>query len=465
MSLKEITTACNGVYHGVDSLQVQTVSGVAIDSRKIQDGFLFVPIKGERVDGHDFIPQVMTAGALCTLSDHPIANATFPYILVESCEQALQDIAEHYRTALGIPVVGITGSVGKTSTKEMIASVLSTKYHVLKTEGNYNNEIGVPLTIFNLTDEHEIAVLEMGINHFGEMTRLSKIARPDYAVITNIGQCHLEYLNDRDGVLKAKTEIFEYMNPKGTVILNGEDDKLTRISAIDDEVPHFFGLSEECDVYATHIENLGLQGTRCTIHLTEDCSFTCIIPIPGEHMVLNALAGASVGLELGLTNEEIKRGIEALIPVSGRNNIISTDTYTLIDDCYNANPISMKASLDVLATATTRKVAILGDMGELGNNEIQMHSDVGQYSVQKNIDVICCIGTLCKHMQQAAEQAITEYNLLHEDSPLTSTIYHFPDLDSFLDQQNSFLQKGDSILIKASHFMEFERIVTTLKTI
>ena len=221
MSLREITLACGGTYYGNDASLSAEVTGVAIDSRKIEEGFLFIPIKGARVDGHDFIPQVIEKGALCTLSEKELPNASYPYILVDSCEQAMKDIAQHYRTALGIKVVGITGSVGKTSTKEMIASVLSQKYNVLKTAGNFNNEIGLPLTIFNIREEHEVAVLEMGINHFGEMHRLTKMAQPDICVITNIGLCHLEYLGDRDGILKAKTEMFDYMQPNAKIILNG----------------------------------------------------------------------------------------------------------------------------------------------------------------------------------------------------------------------------------------------------
>lgn len=450
MSLLEITIACNGVYHGVDSFKDKEVNGVTIDSRQIKDGFLFIPIKGARVDGHDYIDQVMKAGALCTLSENILENVDFPYILVSSCEQALKDIAEHYRTALGITVVGITGSVGKTSTKEMIASVLSQKYNVLKTAGNFNNEIGVPLTIFNLTEDHEIAILEMGINHFDEMTRLSKIARPDIAVITNIGQCHLEFLGDRDGVLKAKTEIFEYMNPTGTIILNGEDDKLSTINGVNDIAPHFFGLSSDTYTYADNVQNLGLEGTSCTIHVSDERSFSCVIPIPGSHMVLNALAGACVGMELGLTDDEIKAGIESLVPVSGRNNIIKTDRFTIIDDCYNANPVSMKASLDVIATATTRKVAILGDMGELGAKENALHFDVGAYAGTKNLDMVCCIGSLSKHMMDGLK-----------GSP-THSMYHYETKEQFLNEIPNILETGDSILVKASHFMGFEEIIHEL---
>lgn len=450
MSLKEITAACGGHYYGDESKLNKEVSGVAIDSRKIEEGYLFIPIKGARVDGHTFISQVMEKGALCTLSEKPLGTEAATYVLVDSCEQALKDLAEHYRKALGIKVVGITGSVGKTSTKEMIASVLSQKYNVLKTAGNFNNEIGLPLTIFNIREEHEVAVLEMGISDFGEMHRLAKMARPDICVITNIGLCHLENLIDRDGILKAKTEMFDFAAPNAKYILNGDDDKLITVKEWDGCDPIYFGLSTELSAYAEDIHSLSLKGTSCTICLGDN-SFKVTIPIPGHHMVYNALAGALVGRELGLSAEEIKAGIEALIPVSGRNNMIETENFLIIDDCYNANPISTKASLDVLATADTRKVAILGDMFELGENEKDLHYGVGQHAAEKGIDLCICIGKLS---QETAKGASPRSNCI---------VKHFGTKAEFLAQANSILNKGDTILVKASHGMEFPEIVEKLQ--
>ena len=216
LTLEHIAQVCNGTYYGPEGKKQEEVQSIITDSRKAESGCLFVPIVGERVDAHKFIPQVMEAGALATLSERLLENADFPYILVESSLQAVKNIAEFYLKQLNIPVVGITGSVGKTSTKEVIASVLSQKYRTLKTQGNFNNELGLPLTVFRLREEDEIAVLEMGISDFGEMTRLAKIARPDTCVITNIGTCHLENLGDRDGVLKAKTENIQISETQGT---------------------------------------------------------------------------------------------------------------------------------------------------------------------------------------------------------------------------------------------------------
>lgn len=451
MTLREITAACGGQYYGNTSTLDLQVTGVAIDSRKIEEGYLFVPIKGARVDGHTFIPQVMERGAFCTLSENILENVSHPYILVNSCEQALKDLAEHYRKALDIKVVGITGSVGKTSTKEMIASVLSQKYNVLKTAGNFNNEIGLPLTIFNIRKEHEVAVLEMGISDFEEMHRLAKMARPDVCVITNIGLCHLENLGDRDGILKAKTEMFDFAKPNATIILNGDDDKLITVKDWDGYAPLYFGLSTDMSAYAKDIHSLSLKGTACTLCLGNN-SIEVTIPIPGHHMVYNALAGALVGRELGLDADEIKAGIEALVPVSGRNNLIETGSLLIIDDCYNANPISTKASLDVLATADTRKVAILGDMFELGENEKELHCGVGKHAAEKGIDLVVCIGALSENTAKGATNSETE-------------VRYFETKAEFLLQAKKLLKKGDTVLVKASHGMEFPEIVEHLKNL
>lgn len=451
MTLREITAACGGTYFGDSQSAEKEVSSVVIDSRKVTKDSLFVAIRGARVDGHTFIPQTIEAGALCALSEEPLGEVTFPYILVDSCTQALKDLAEHYRKSLDIKVVGISGSVGKTSTKEMIASVLSQKYNVLKTEGNFNNEIGVPLTIFNLREEHEIAVLEMGINHFGEMTRLAKMARPDICVITNIGVAHMELLGSRDGILKAKTEMFQYMNPDGTIIFNGDDDKLITYSPENGITPIYFGLGENSSYRAEQIANNGLRGTNATF-VTPKSRFSAHISIPGEHMVHNALAGIAVGYALGMSDAEIKAGIEALKPLAGRNHLIETNTYTIIDDCYNANPISMKASIDVLSKADTRTVAILGDMGELGAKEKEMHYDVGQHTATAGIHVLICIGTLSEELARGAKE--TGCNI---------QIYHYPDQEHFFAEMSSILEKNDTILVKASHAMAFEKIVKKLE--
>ena len=458
MTLENIEKACGGRYIGTEAEKKTEVLGVVIDSRQVGSGYLFVAIPGEKVDGHKFIPDVFAKGAAAVLSEQQLEDPAGPYILVESTTKALRDLAEYYRKSLDIKVVGITGSVGKTSTKEMIASVLSEKYKVLKTEGNYNNEIGLPLTIFKIRAEHEVAVLEMGISEFGEMHRLATMANPDICVITNIGLCHLENLKTRDGILKAKTESFAHLKKDGIAILNGDDDKLSTIRQVGDKEPVFYGMEEKMEyredakksVYATGVENLGLYGMQARIH-TPEGERDVRIPIPGEHNVYNALAATAVGLSLGLSLDQISSGILKAKTIGGRTNLLNTGSMTVIDDCYNANPVSMKASLDVLATAEGRKIAVLGDMGELGENEKKLHYEVGEYLAKKEIDVLFCAGELSEEIATAAQK-----------ESKTCEVYYFKTRDALLEQLLPFLKKGDTVLVKASHFMEYPEIVKAL---
>lgn len=451
LTLRNITRVCDGTYYGSEELLDREVASVTTDSRSAEKEGLFVPVVGERVDAHRFIPDVMGKGCLATLSERELEGADYPYILVKSSLQAVKDIAEFYLEQLQIPVVGITGSVGKTSTKEVIASVLKEKYRTLKTQGNFNNELGLPLTVFRLRDEDEIAVLEMGISDFGEMTRLSRIARPETCVITNIGTCHLENLGDRDGVLKAKTEIFGFMKEGGNIILNGDDDKLATVREYKGIRPVFFGMQGNFDVYADEIESKGLKGVSCRIHLGEE-SFSVLVPMPGIHMVYNALAASAVGKLYHLTTEEIRRGIESLEAVSGRFKMIETEKLLIVDDCYNANPMSMKASLDVLHDGAGRRVAILGDMGELGENEIRLHEEVGIHAASCGIDCCICVGELSHHMAEAARKANPDFSVSHVKSR-----------EELLEHLSQYVQKGDTVLVKASHFMKFEEVVKALE--
>ncbi len=450
LTLENLARVCHGSYFGSPENRGIEVKSIVSDSRQAEPGSLFVAIPGERVDGHKFIEDVIAKGAACVLSERDLGARPYPYIRVKSSLAAVKDIAEFYLKGLDIPVVGITGSVGKTSTKEVIASVLSQKYCALKTQGNFNNELGLPLTIFRLRPEHEIAVLEMGINQFGEMTRLAKIARPNACVITNIGPCHLEYLGDRDGVFRAKTEIFQYMNPDGPAILNGDDDKLIAVKEVHGKKPIFFGLNPDLDVWANCIQDNGLHGIQCRIHF-RDVSFPAQIPIPGRHMVYNALAAAAVGRHYGLSVEEIQRGIQRLEAISGRMRMIRKGGLTVIDDCYNANPVSMKASLDVLKNTPGRKTAILGDMGELGEDELRLHREVGLFAADCCLDLCICVGKLSRCMAEAARQQNPQMETLHMET-----------LEDLLPLLPDVAEKGGSILVKASHFMQFEKIVHAL---
>ena len=461
ITMANMAKACGGVLHEPEEktagMDVKEAVCVVIDSRKIEPGGVFIATKGERADGHTFIPDVIEKGAMGIICEREFHNCPVPYILVEDSFKALKAVAEFYRKQLSIKVVGITGSVGKTSTKEFIASVLEVKYKVLKTAGNFNNEIGLPLTVLSIREKHEIAVLEMGISDFGEMHRLSRIARPDVCVITNIGQCHLENLGTREGILKAKSEIFDFMNPEGYVFVNGDDDLLGKLDKKGNHKPICFGCNPSNEIYASDVMNKGLFGSRAVLHA--DLSvFPVEIPLPGTHMVLNALAAAGVGIKFGLTVQEIKQGIASVKSVSGRSNVLSLPDYTLIDDCYNANPASMRAAIDLLSMALGRKAAILGDMFELGEREEQLHGEVGAYAVESGMDILVCTGKLSKKMY---EQAIKTNETIW--GKRKTQLYYFETREQMMEEIPHILKKGDTILIKASHGMQFEKVVAQLK--
>ncbi len=461
MTLQNIARACNGELVGMQEvLTEKEASCVVIDSRKIEPGGIFIATKGERVDGHDFIEQVAQKGALGVICEKQPKECGIPYILVEDSFAALKAIAEYYRMQLTVPVVGITGSVGKTSTKEMIAGVLSQAFCVLKTEGNFNNEVGLPLTLLRIRSEHEVAVVEMGISDFGEMHRLSKMARPDICVMTNIGQCHLENLGTREGILKAKSEIFDFMNPQGHIFVNGDDDMLLTIEQKGDCMPVHFGMQPSNEVFASDVMNKGLLGSRATIHMGLEV-FETEIPLPGAHMVYNALAAAAVAGCLGLQKEQIKQGIAGVKAVGGRSHVMSLPSYTVIDDCYNANPVSMKAAIDLLTTAIGRKVAVLGDMFELGEKECALHKEIGFYAAEKGIDIIVCTGALSKYMYEGAVQSPSEN--LKAATINEKEVYYFAAREEMLQGLPDILKPGDNILVKASHGMHFEEVVAYLE--
>lgn len=486
LTIKEIAAAAGGVL----VLRKETdgdmrVTSAVLDSRKAEEGCVFFATVGERVDGHRFIADVFAKGAALVITqkkpeqveaEHGCrASEWGSYLLVEDTLQALKDIAESYRRKLQVKVVGITGSVGKTSTKEFIAEVLAQKYKVLKTEGNFNNEIGVPLTLLRIRPEHGVAVVEMGISDFGEMHRLSRMARPDVCVMTNIGQSHLENLKDRDGILRAKSEIFDFMAEDGEICLNGGDDKLSELVSIKGHTPHFFGLGENPkeEVSALDIKGRGLWGSDATLVFRDSASGVCgeaparpateitiHVPLPGMHMVRNAAAAACVGRLLGLTPEEIAAGVSKVSPVSGRNNLIRLDSYTLIDDCYNANPASMKAAIDLLAMADRSKIAILGDMFELGENSHRLHAEVGEYAAGAGLQKLFCVGEEARHMYEAAKKAGG-----------TGEIRYFPTRAALLEELGQAVEEfprgdfpvGCTILVKASHGMEFSEVVKMLR--
>lgn len=465
VTIEEVCRAVGGKYVGAPERLKDVITGVVKDNREVKKGDLFIPFRGAKVDAHRFIPGAYEAGAAMVFSEEVLPEGT-DYIKVESCPQALKDLAAYYRKLLPAKIIGVIGSVGKTSTKEMIASVLGTHFSVQKTAGNLNNEIGLPLTLLSIEETHEIGVVEMGISDFGEMTRLSEIAHPDMVVMTNIGDCHLEQLHDRDGVLKAKTEVLSYLPEGGLLVLNDADEKLRTVQAPKGVKRMGYGFAaagsangcgsnaggeapSNYAVYATDSHPVGEDAQAATFHVNGE-EFTATIPLPGEHNVLNAMAALCVASHLGLSLAEMKQGVESVGAVAGRNRRFEKDGCIIIDDCYNANPASMKAALCVLANAKGRKIAVLGDMGELGAGEKELHFEVGRFAAEKGIDLVYCTGELAKSLASGA--AATG----------TGQVKHFVDKEALVKSLLAEKKAGDTILVKASHFMQFETIVEAL---
>ncbi len=458
MTLDRIAKAVNGrpVYpEGFLPERTHEAADVVIDSRKAGPGSVFAAVKGERSDGHDYIGQVFEKGALGVICERVPEGVSGACIVVDDTLKALRNLARYYREQMpDVKIVGIVGSVGKTSTKELVASVLEQRFNTLKTEGNLNNEIGVPLTIFRLRDEHEAAVVEMGINHFGEMDRLGEIVKPDAVVFTNVGPCHLEFLQDLDGVLRAKSEVFKHIRRDGTLILNAEDAKLSTVK--DAEGLKIVRYGSGGDVYAADVKNLGLLGSEETICFKDSegaaHEFAAKVKLPGTHMVLNSLAATAVGLMFGMDTDAIAAGIEAAEPMSGRSRLIDTGKYLVLDDCYNANPKADCAAIDLMGSAAGRKIAILGDMFELGDDAPALHAEVGKYAASHGIDILVCVGELSKHMYEAAFTYEAGCKVLRYET-----------LDELLaDAESLGLTAGDTVLVKASHGMNFAKLVNAL---
>ena len=451
MTVHEIAAAVEGRWLNPGE-GAAAVAAVSTDSRKLPQGCLFIPLVGERFDGHDYIDRALEAGAagcLCARVPETLREDKF-YIRVEDTRLALRALAAAYRDRFDIPVVQITGSVGKTTTKDMVASVLGQKLNVLKTPENFNNDIGTPLTLLGLEPEHQAAVIETGMNHFGEIEYLGAAVRPDIAVISNIGDAHIEYLGSREGILKAKCEIFEHLKPGGLAILNGDDALLKTV-----DVPFKTvrcGQSPCCQVRIVEVTDLGVEGITCTIQ-TETETYRLTVDAPGEHMAYAAAIGVAVGEALGLSPEEITRGAAAYAPSGSRMRVLRMkENRVVLDDCYNASPQSVTAALEILAktTACERTVAVLGDMGELGELSGQAHYNVGALAAMLGIDCVVAIGEKAGRIADGTE-------LNGGEALYFKTVEEA--LGTVLDQ----LKPGTAMLVKASHAMHFSTLVDQLR--
>lgn len=448
LSIREVVTACRGrLICGDDEV---VISGVSTDTRTIEPGMLFIPIRGENFDGHKFIDKAIENGAAAVLTELG-GEYSVPAVRVEDTRRAMGRLASYYLNKLNIPTVAITGSVGKTTTKDMVASVLAKRYNVYKTQGNLNNDIGVPLTVFALKPYHTAAVIEMGMNHFGEISYLTSIVKPDVALITNVGVSHIENLGSREGILKAKCEIFEGLKSDGTAIVNGDDDMLSTLRGSLKGLV-MFGTNTSLDWYADNIRERGLEGIDCTIHGNgSSVCFDVSISVPGRHMVLNALAAAAAGYALGMSAEEIKAGIEDFKPTKMRMDIIHSGDLTIINDAYNSNPVSAMAAVDVLAAEEGVRCAVLGDMFELGSFAPKLHYELGEYTAKKGIDIIVAVGELSRELYEGAKQVRNK------------NVYYFKTQEDFLENIDSIIHGKMTVLVKASRGMKFEKTTEKLR--
>ena len=437
MTLREIAGAVHGKLLHTDG--AVWIDKVSTDSREADGSALFVALKGERFDGHDFIDDFYRGGGAAAISERETEG---PGILVEDTLLALGDLARHYRGKFRLPVVGVTGSAGKTSTRTMIESVLATAGATCATRGNLNNDIGLPRTLLTLDSAHKYAVIEMGMNHAGEIRYLTNIARPDIAVITNVGTAHIGNLGSREAILRAKLEILEGLNPGGLALLNGDDERLyARKLRLPCRAVYYGIRNPACDLIARDAACGALESR----FRAGDDEF--IVRAPGEHHVYNALAAIAAGLALGLPAADIQKGVADFRPADMRQTMAEFGGVRVIEDCYNANADSMEAALAVLAAsgAGGRKIAVLGDMLELGEFTDAEHRRVGACAARHKIDLVVTVGEYAAAI--AVEARLGGAEAIHVDSNAQA-------LQTLLE----LLRPGDTVLVKASRSARFEEI-------
>ena len=454
LTLEEIITAVSGEI--VKKGKAASYENISTDTRTIKPGSVFIALKGDNFNGNEYADEASNKGAFLCIIDElkcnvEAFNKETVVIKVNDSKVALNELAKYYRSRLNIKVIGITGSTGKTSTKDLVAAVLSSRYKVFKTKGNFNNEIGLPLMIFNLDKSYDAAVLEMGMSNLGEIHRLADTARPDIAIITNIGVSHIEYLKTRENILKAKLEITDFFNKENTLIINSDNDLL---HTIDSESFNLVKIGMDSESTDYRAEQLALMDDSIKFKVMNKAGVLSPefnVNIPGKHNILNSLLAIACGRELGLSYEEMIDSIRSLEFTSMRLDIVKGSQFTIIDDCYNASPDSMKAAIDVLMNVQgLRKVAVLGTMKELGEESYKLHKDIGQYAEEKAVDMLITVG---------------EYSKAYLDG-----FMHRDRFKAFIDNEeaNAFLEKltakEDVILVKASRSMKFESIVNKLKS-
>lgn len=426
------------------------IGEISTDTRQLIAGSVFIAIRGERFDGHDYVAKAFEKGAVAAITEKQIEN--YPCIIVNDTRKAFLDLARYYRSLFNIILVGVTGSVGKTTTKEMIALVLSEKYNTLKTEGNLNNEIGLPKTLLGINKSHKAAVIEMGMSDFGEIERLSNTAIPTISVITNIGFSHIENLKTQEGILKAKLEILSGMSSDAPLVVNADDRLLSTVKDSLNRRVLTYGIENKtADYYAKNIyeEN---NGTIFTVKY-QDRDVEVSLPCIGRHNVLNALSAFCIGINSGISEEEIINALKKYKPDELRQNIVKKGEQTVIIDCYNASPDSMKASLSVLlqvkAENNGRKVAVLGDMLELGEMSRQLHENVGKFTEMADVDMLFTYGYDSVYIAEKAKESGV-------------SVMHTDDKAKLVNELKTYLKAGDVVLFKGSRGMRLEEVIDGL---
>ncbi len=458
LSLDEVVSSVHGeiVIRG----NGEKFTEINTDTRKINPGSLFIALKGENFNGNNFVAAASSKGAVICIVDEinfnkGDLNCNTTVILVNNTRKALLDLAKYYRSKLDIKVIGITGSTGKTSTKDLTCAVLSEKYKVFKTQGNFNNEIGLPLMIFKLDKSYDAAILEMGMSNFNEIHNMAEAARPDIAVITNIGISHIENLKTRQGILNAKLEITDFFNSDNTLIVNSDNDMLYNVekSLKNNKIKVIKTGISTGDFKAKDIV-LGENSISFKVYADKIFKGQFNVPVPGRHNVLNSLLAIACGDLMNMTFQEMAKGIQSIQVTSMRLDIIKNGTITIINDTYNASPDSVKAAVDVLKNMQTgRKVAILGTMRELGDEAYNAHMDCGRYAAENGVDLLIAIGEFSEAYNKGFNSIINTNGEFKEFNNFNDTIEYL----------KSYLKKEDCVLVKASRAMKFEQIVDKLK--
>lgn len=442
ISLKKIAEVVGAQYEG--DLSVDTI---CTDTRKISKGCLFIAFEGERFDAHTFVKEAENLGAAAVVC-HKKVECNIPVLYVRNTRTAFLDIAGYYRSLFDIKLVGITGSVGKTTTKEFVALAMSAGYKMLKTEGNFNNDIGMPTTLLRLDSSYQAAVIEMGMNHFGEIHNLTLRSKPTMAIITNIGVSHIENLGSRDGILKAKLEILDGMDSEAPVLLNLNDDKLAN-AQIEGRKVYYFAIEDERADFNAH--SISSRELSTSFKITYDSKeYQLNIPTVGNHNVINATAAFAAGVLNDIEAKKVCRALGDYVPSGMRQKIVEFDDFTVIEDCYNASPDSMRASLSTLKGLKSKKtIAVLGDMLELGDYSEKLHREIGEYCAKTGIDVLFGFGEASRFYSEEAARGGVKAKCFTDREEL---------LKNILDELNG----GSAILFKGSHAMRLDKTIQSL---